>query len=234
MPFNPIYLEVYESPFPKKRLGQDWDGGYIICDIPNVNYNMLLSGGVGGDISFEEDFLKMYPNCKCNAYDGTISDININNKNITFIKKNIGLRNTDNETTLKSEIENNTDIVLKMDIEGAEVPWFTSLTRKEIGKFKQIIIEFHYPFSPIEERMFNEINFSFLLVHIHGNNNSDVQTCNNVKIPSVFECTYLNKGYFNNPQPPLNTEKLPSPLDRPNFKGRDDIDLNHWPFVHIL
>jgi hypothetical protein len=232
MPFSLTHLEVYESPFPKKRLGQDWDGGYIICDIPNVNYNLLLSGGIAGDISFEEDFLKMYPNCKCNAYDGTISSINTSNNNITFIKKNIGIVNTNDETNLKNEIENNTDIVLKMDIEGGEVPWFTSLTREEIGKFHQIFIEFHYPFTPIEEEIFKKISFSFLLVHLHGNNCCGVRKISNVDIPNLFECTYLNKKFFTSKHPPLNTAKLPSPLDMANIQGRDDIDLNYWPFVH--
>jgi hypothetical protein len=45
-------LTVYTSPYNKIRLGKDNDGGYIICDIPNVNYDISLSGGIDKDISF--------------------------------------------------------------------------------------------------------------------------------------------------------------------------------------
>ena len=51
-------LTVFKSPFEKKRLGRDYDGGYIIAEIPNVKYTTLLAGGIQTDISFEEDFIK--------------------------------------------------------------------------------------------------------------------------------------------------------------------------------
>jgi len=58
---DPFVLTVYDSPFPKVRLGKDYDGGYIIADIPNINYTTLLAGGIDTDISFEEDFVRKYP-----------------------------------------------------------------------------------------------------------------------------------------------------------------------------
>jgi hypothetical protein len=65
-------LTVYESPYPKIRIGKDSDGGYIIADIPNIKYSCLLSGGISDDISFEEDFIKKYPDTKkVFALDGT-------------------------------------------------------------------------------------------------------------------------------------------------------------------
>jgi hypothetical protein len=42
---NPSVLTVYKSPFPKFRLGKDFDGGYIIAEIPNANYKIFLAGG---------------------------------------------------------------------------------------------------------------------------------------------------------------------------------------------
>ena len=54
---NPSVLTVYKSPFTKLRLGKDNDGGYIIAEIPNVNYKTVLSGGIDNDISFEEKYL---------------------------------------------------------------------------------------------------------------------------------------------------------------------------------
>ena len=86
--FNPEVLTCYMAPNKKQRLGKDYDGGYVICDIPNVSYNLLLSCGIGDDISFEEHFCDRFKSCPCYAYDGTIEGIGINNNNnIMVIKK---------------------------------------------------------------------------------------------------------------------------------------------------
>jgi hypothetical protein len=50
---NPSVLTVYISPFKKVRIGKEYDGGYVITEIPNMKYNLLLAGGVEQDISFE-------------------------------------------------------------------------------------------------------------------------------------------------------------------------------------
>jgi hypothetical protein len=39
---NPSVLSVFKSPFEKKRLGKDYDGGYIIAEIPNIKYTKAL------------------------------------------------------------------------------------------------------------------------------------------------------------------------------------------------
>jgi hypothetical protein len=47
---NPEVLTVYKSPYEKKRIGRANDGGYVICDIPNIEYSILLAGGIESDI----------------------------------------------------------------------------------------------------------------------------------------------------------------------------------------
>ena len=86
---NPSVLTVFKSPFMKKRLGKDYDGGYIIAEIPNVTYTTLIAGGIANDISFEEDFINKYTDTQVYAFDGTINNLPKENNNITFIKKNI-------------------------------------------------------------------------------------------------------------------------------------------------
>jgi len=83
---NPSVLTVFKSPFKKVRLGKDFDGGYIITEIPDINYTILLAGGIETDISFEEDFIKKYPNIKCFAFDGTINNLPKENTNILLKK----------------------------------------------------------------------------------------------------------------------------------------------------
>jgi hypothetical protein len=227
---NPQVLTVYKSPFEKLRIGKDNDGGYIIADIPNVKYNILLAGGIETDISFEEDFINKYPNVKTFAFDGTINNLPKQNNNITFIKKNIGFENNPRVTNLHDIINANNSIFIKMDIEGGEIPWIKSLSNDQMNKFEQIVMEFHSPFSNNEIDVFDKINKNHYLIHFHGNNCCGVRNHRDVIVPNVFECTYLHKKYFTE-VPALNTDLIPGVLDMKNTSN-DEIYINHPPFVN--
>lgn len=226
---NPSVLTVYTSPFPKIRLGKDNDGGYIISEIPNIDYKVILAGGIERDISFEEDFVAKYKNVPCFAFDGSISALPRENDHITFIKKYIGNKNIADYTNLHDFISEYENIFVKMDIEGGEIPWIQSLNDSQMNKFEQIVMEFHWPFSQKEIEVFDKINKNHYLIHFHGNNCCGVITHQGVVIPNVFECTYLHKKHFTTP-PPLNTDLIPSPIDMPNT-GNSEIEINYAPFV---
>ena len=226
---NPNVLTVYKSPFPKTRLGKDNDGGYIIADVPNAHYTTLLAGGIQGDISFEEYFMVKYPSAQVFAFDGTISQLPKENAKIHFIKKNIGSENNEETTNIHDIIDMNESIFVKMDIEGGEIPWIKSLHDEQINKFEQIVMEFHYPFSNNEVDIFNKLNKNHYLIHFHGNNCCGVRIHGGVKIPNIFECTYLHKKYF---VPELNKEPIPGPLDMKNTEIDDEIYINYPPFVN--
>lgn len=227
---DPKVLTVYKSPFQKIRLGKDNDGGYIIAEISNANYKIFLSGGLGKDISFEEDFIKKYPNIPTFAFDGTINSLPKENEHITFIKKNIDFKNSENLTNLHDLINVNDNIFVKMDIEGGEIPWIKSLVENQMNKFEQIVIEFHFPFSKREVEVFDKINKNHYLIHFHGNNCCGVRNHMNTIIPNVFECTYLHKKYFTEILE-LNKEPIPGNLDMKNTQNKE-IYINYPPFVN--
>lgn len=230
MYMNPNVLTVYKCPYFKSRLGKNNDGGYIIANIPDIKYNIMLSGGILDDISFETDFVNKY-GVECVAFDGTIQRLPGNHNLIKFIKKNIGFYNTDNITNLHELIDNHDNIFVKMDIEGGEIPWIKSLSDEQMNKFSQIVMEFHKPFSNDEIDVFDKINKNHILVHFHGNNCSNTIIYKNLTMPSVFECTYLHKKFFVNP-PKLNDTLIPSPLDMPNNLFAKEIFIDYPPFVH--
>jgi hypothetical protein len=229
---DPIALTVYKSPLPKIRIGKKNDGGYVIVDIPNIQYNTLLAGGINGDISFEEHFITKYNGVKCYAFDGTIKKLPKDNTNISFIKKNICANNSDKLTNIHDIINNTNNIFVKMDIEGGEIPWLQSLSNDQMNKFEQIVMEFHKPFSNKEINTFNNLNKTHYLVHFHPNNNCGVTDYKGIVMPNVFECTYLHKKYFNT-LPELNTESIPTKLDQKNINWKPDIIINYPPFVAI-
>ena len=227
---NSSVLTVYKSPFTKLRLGKDYDGGYIIAEIPNIKYTTLIAGGIETDISFEEDFINKYSDVKVYAFDGTINNLPKENSKITFIKKNIGYENTDLLTNIHDIVNANECIFVKMDIEGGEIPWLESLSNEQMNKFEQIVMEFHWPFSPREIDAFDKINKNHYLIHFHGNNCCGIINHCGVNIPNVFECTYLHKKYFTT-IPELNTDLIPGILDMKNT-NKDEIYINYPPFVN--
>ena len=230
---NPNVLSCYTPPFKKIRIGKDYDGGYIICDIPNINYDLLLGCGVDVDISFESQFCDKYINTLCYLYDGTVNDIYLKNKNMTFIKKNINNFNDENTTNLHEIINKFNNIFLKMDIEGYEIPWIKSLDCKKLNKISQIVIEFHFPFEDNKKDVFEKINKYFIMVHFHANNCCGVRNHNGVIIPNVFECTYLHRRFFNNNYE-LNIDVIPSILDMKNVIEHDEIYIDYEPFVNKI
>jgi hypothetical protein len=229
---NPQVLTVYESPFSKLRLGKNYDGGYIIADIPNINYTTLLSGGIGNGISFDEDFLNKYTNTQAFAIDRTIDSLPDTNSNITFINKNIGFFNNEQDTNLQDIIDVNETIFVKMVVYGSEIPWIKSLSDDQINKFEQIVIQFSNPFSPNEIEVFDKLNKNHYLIHFHGNNCCGVINYNDIIIPNLFECTYLHKKYFTEGIPGLNKDLIPGSLDMKNIESNDDIYIDYPPFVN--
>ena len=165
--FNIDSLKVYNINSPLTRIGKDGDGGY--CVYLQDNYDILISGGISGDISFEEQFLKKY-NIPCEAFDGSISKLPKNNNKISFNKLYIGDINNDNNTNLHDLIDKYNNIFLKMDIEGGEFPFFHSLNSNQMNRLKQIVLEIHFPTTPHRWKILDKLAETHYLIHIHGNN----------------------------------------------------------------
>jgi hypothetical protein len=229
---NPSVLTVYKSPFPKIRLGRDGDGGYVLANIPNIHYDVLLSGGIDDDISFEDAFMKRYNCMNCYAFDNSVSVPPNHSTPIHFTQKTISGHIDESTTNLHDIIDENRSIFVKMDIEGAEYPWIRSLRDDHLNKFEQIVMEFHAPFYYGGARgmeIFTKLNKTHRLIHFHPNNISENIICNGIPIPNIFEGTYLHKKYFQKVE--LNTELIPGPLDMKNTT-RPDIEIAYPPFVH--
>ena len=238
---NPNVLTVYQSPFPKKRIGRWCDGGYVIADIPDFQYDVLIAGGVSDDISFEEDFIRFQgerPEFRVYAFDGTVNDLPASplRDRFVFTRKNIGHEETADLTNLHSLLEQyaGSKVFIKMDIEGGEIPWILSLNESHMNTMDQIVMEFHFPFGQDEARVFEKINKTHILVHFHPNNGCDHLIHNGVYMPNVFECTYLHKRHFLNGEAILNTDYIPNDsVDARNIRWKGEIYMGHPPFVHF-
>lgn len=240
--FDPRVLIGYDCPNPLIRLGPRSDGGYVIVD--GFEYDHFISCGIACDIRFEEALLDKYPHILCDAFDGTINNFPNHNKNINWIKKNVGYINSEKITNLKSFIQNYKNIFLKMDIEGSEFNWIDSMSLEDLKCFSQIVMEIHWPFDKYRCKMLNKLNQTHYIVHIHGNNYCDrdipkhlpsgrsydgTLTINHsnyhaIKIPEVFEITYVRKSNFIDILTKIE-KKYPTPLDSPNNPNAKDIEF---------
>ena len=240
---NPNLMTIYQSPFPKRRVGRWTDGGYAVVDIPNMQYDALIAGGVCDDISFEEDFIRYQtehgnPQIEVYAFDGTVDELPRSDfsSQIQFIKKNIGEFETDKETNLHwliSKYMDKQNVFMKMDIEGGEVDLIRSLQPEHMNAISQIVIEFHSPFTNVEIDMFKKLNETHLPVHFHPNNACGTRIHNGVYFPNVFECTYLHKRFFGGVAE-LNRDFIPNDkIDVRNIWFNEEIWIGHPPFVHF-
>jgi len=240
------YLKVYDCN-NKIRLGEKSDGGYVFIDMPVDSYDCYISAGVSNEESFSRDFINKYNMNSQNsfAFDGTIHNYPYEyTKKITFYRKNIAPYQSPNHVNLRYFINNFSNIFLKMDIEGWEIPWINSLSKDDLLKFKQIVIEFHgindnscnstYDDnswnSTYDDKLktFRILSETHYLVHIHGNNYSGIVN----GIPDVIEATYIRKDCLNK-TPMLNTTSLPiKDLDYPCCKTLPDYNLSHYPFCN--
>jgi hypothetical protein len=223
-------LTVYKSPFPRKRLGGNGDGGYVIIDL-SQNYDVLLGCGIGGIFSFEDDFLDIYK-IPCYAFDGTVDTFPKTKHNVHWFFKNIEGHNSDKTNNLQGLLELYNNIFLKMDIEGSELSFFEALEEKHLNSISQMVVEFHWPFSEKHMDMFRKINNTHVMVHLHGNNNCGMRIYQDTIMPDVFECTYIHKKYFKETIQ-RNTDFLPTIYDTPNLAGLPDLRLNFPPYMHL-
>ena len=233
------YLRIFNTTYPKIRVGTKNDGGYIIAD--TLEYDVLISCGISDDVTFEKNFLNKYNMLKGYAFDGTINQLPEVVPNLTFIKKNIGTLDTPSTTNLIDIMQPYNNIFLKMDIETFEFRWLEQLPEDIMKKIKQIVIEFHFPFTepgfthldrplPISNKLnvLQKIINTHTLIHLHGNNCCGTTIYKNITVPNVFECTYIRNDVHNFNG--FNTISIPHPLDSPNIGG-PDISLKGYPFT---
>jgi hypothetical protein len=248
-------LKVYKPLNNKIRIGNNQDAGYII--INGYNYDFYISGGISDNVSFDNDFNRIYPDVDGVCIDASCARPLYLTQKFNYLDNFIGRNNnnsTYNFTTLNEFFEDKQDVFLKLDIEGYEWDWIMDFDN--FDKVKQIVIECHgffdrrvenegwqsignYKYEVILEAL-RKINITHYLVHIHGNNMGgsfnllDNQVYGNTKgyseLPVVAELTFIRKKDCEIIG--YNDEDLPvNNLDFPNCHHEPEINLSFYPFT---
>jgi hypothetical protein len=125
-------------------------------------------------------------------------------------------------------------MLLKIDVEGAEWDVFDGMSSNTLAKFDQIIVEYHglefldrESFRSRAERVFRGIYHTHTCIHIHGNNYGGFAIVNNIPIPNVIEVTYALKSKFNFIE---SDDIFPTYLDDPCKQEEPDLFLGNFKY----
>ena len=208
--------------------------------MPDItDFDMYIGAGVGKTYNLSDDYscMKHFGITNYKIFDATTEGVP-DDADPNYIRKNIGIENTDTLTNLVQEVGEHSNVLLKMDIENCEWNWINCASLDLLSRFKLIVIEMHFVCFPEEigdhdVDMFEKfaavkkLSKTHRLIHAHGNNYSpQILEIGPYKIPSVCEFTFVRKH--------LATDEfsdVPLPIEGLDFKN--DSRLPDKCFLNI-
>jgi Methyltransferase FkbM domain len=216
------------------RLGRAGDGGYLVPDdLSGIGY--CFSPGVGPSSEFEEQLADR--NIRSFLADYSVDSPPIDRPEFIFDKKYLGVVDADPYITLATWKDkylrgHEGDLLLQMDIEGAEYEVILSAPIELLNQFRILVIEFHSlhklfdPFAfGLIAASFRKLLQSFYVVHIHPNNSCEVARRGRIEIPSMMEFTFINKKRVSRTSPQT---LFPHRLDCDNFPLKTMVLPKCW------
>jgi hypothetical protein len=229
-------------PYPLIRVGGSGDGAYLL---PNdlLGIEACFSPGVN-NYKYFEDELALRHGIASHMCDFTSDEHAFRTPLVkgmqTFQKKWLAPSIEPDSITLSGWISQYSqsacsDLMLQMDIEGAEYPILLASDQSVLNRFRIIVLELHGLEALLDENVLyqsigpaiSHLSQSHICVHAHPNNcsTSTLDPVSMLNIPSVLEVTFLRKDRFP-PNAPLFDPRLPHPRDIP-------YNVVHNPPVHL-
>lgn len=216
------------------RIGASGDGGYLIPnDLEGIEY--CFSPGVGPLSDFENDLADR--GIRTFLADYSVEGPAITRPEFTFDKKFLGSSDRDEFFTLTAWKEKylkgySGDLLLQMDIEGAEYEVILNAPDELLNQFRIAVIEFHALdrlFDPfvfkIYSECFEKLLRYFHIAHIHPNNLCRRVKKGKIEILTFMEFTFLNKRRVHSTRP---QQEFPHKLDMDNSIGRPIVLPKCW------
>ena len=198
-------LCIYHLLCPKEVIGKTMlllgprhnDGSYVVLnDFENIKiaYSLGIDGNVDFDKALADRGIDVY------MYDHTINKLTYENEKFHWKKIGIGgnSERSNNIQTLEDMLKENghlneKNMVLKMDVEGAEWNALNDMNTDILEKFKYIIIEYHI--NRLEAsfiyNIFKKINKTHQVFYIHTNHMAPIINFGNNRIVSCIEVSYV-------------------------------------------
>lgn len=230
-------LQPFKTNIPLIRVGSNHDGGYLIPD-DLTGLGAIFSPGVAQSSDFEAFFLSR--GLRCYLADNSVAGPPIQNENISFVKKHLGLWESDSEMTLeywvRINIPETADLLLQMDIEGSEWAVLAHTPDDILKQFRIVVVEFHdiqkiFNVDGLASatKVFEKLLRFFEVVHVHPNNGGGYIRFRGKNIPRVIEVTFIRKDRVFNREL---IRAFPHNLDSPNLPLLPDIPLSSSLFLN--
>ncbi|MBQ2788645.1 MAG: FkbM family methyltransferase [Thermoguttaceae bacterium] len=214
------------------RLGGSNDGGYVMLD--DFKGGVAYSFGVRDDVAWDEELAKR--GYDVYLYDHTIDGLpqGKENERFHFFKTGMcGAAPVKDCRTLGALIEANghadrDDMILKIDVEGAEWDMLEEVDEALLARFSQIAIELHFlDWQDWERRrrLIEKLERSHAPIWLHAcNYGSHCLVDGECRYGSVEACYVRRSDYDLKPS----TKIFPTQWDAPNDPKRPDYFLGRW------
>jgi len=214
------------------RLGPDADGGYLLPD-DLEGIAACFSPGVDVESRFELQLAEL-------GMDVFMADYSVDkpatdHPHFHFEKKYLASYDSGHFMTMdtwinsQKSLDPKSDLILQMDIEGAEYEVLQSISTQAINRFRIIVMEFHGWHQLYKPEVYQKANsvldkllLTHTVVHIHPNNYGQVKIHEGIPLYEYPEITLIRKDRIHNPKP---VTLLPHPLDRDNV-SKDAIRIS--------
>lgn len=215
-------LTPYDCGMPLKRIGPRYDGGYLIPD-DLAGIEASFSPGVAETLGFDLEIART--GIPTHLADASVPQPANMAPNMSFTDAFIGAENSAPFITMDAWVgkfsPGSGDLLLQMDIEGAEYDVISAIEPTMLERFRIIVIEFHGldrildpDFHRELDSALSKLNRNHVPCHFHPNNAAPYFQLFGQTLPQVFEVTYIRRDRRKDDS--MAVAPLPHPLDEPN------------------
>jgi hypothetical protein len=204
------------------RIGPDTDGGYLL---PEDLEGIAACFSPGVDLVSEFELACAQRGMAVFMADKSVDRPAATHPNFRFQKKFIGAYDSADLLSLdhwvsESGLDESSDLLLQMDIEGAEYESLLAASSDLVRRFRIIVAEFHYldqlwdtGFFSLAAPTFRKLLQTHTCVHAHPNNCCGSTTIQGLEIPRMIELTFYRNDRIESSSP---AKTFPHPLDYDN------------------
>lgn len=213
------------------RVGGNHDGGYVMAN--DFTVGGAISVGVGPDVTWDQAVAAR--GIPVAMFDPTVRKLPDSVAQGRFFKVGIGgAEPIPGYRTLPGLVElagfsRNSDLLLKVDVEGAEWESIAALEGSDLEQYRQMAFEFHglkglknAKQGELITAVLEKLARNHIPIHVHANNYDELVRFDRNWFPNSVEVTYVRKDVLGQPVP---AAKIASELDRPCDPRVSEIPL---------
>ncbi len=221
----------------KLRLGSVNDGGYVVLDRLRP-VQTVFSYGLDWNLSFDRALADR--GHRIVMFDHSIDGLSRDHPNFLWVREGLAAEKTTDQRLssisehLQRYADSESDLILKIDAEGAEWNALALISEATLFRFEQIVVELHGlhqladpPWQARARAALSNLRKHFHIHHVHANNCGYLAVVSGLTVPDVLEISCIRKDCV---QARTSSTLYPTSLDWPNDPSKPDLPLWFFPF----